>query len=70
MIGMLIYNSDCKEIYIEHIDDMEEFVKELESEMGEPIRNRDHLPHYTFVCWLCYEELAFRIARELFPDEF
>lgn len=70
MIGTLIYNSDCKEIYIEHIDDMEEFVEELEDEMGCPVRNRTGAPHYTFVCWLCYEELAFRIARELFPDEF
>ena len=70
MIGMLIYNSDCKEIYIEHIDDMEEFVEEFEDEIGCPIKNEDHIPRYTYVCWLCYEELAFRIVRELFPDEF
>lgn len=61
MIGMLIYNSDCKKIYIENIDDMEDTKAALEDEMGEPIRNTDKLPHYTFLCWLCYEELAHQI---------
>ena len=70
MIGMLIYNDNCKQIYIKHIDDMEEFIEDFEEELGCPVKNENHLPHYTFVCWLCYEELAYRIARELFPDRF
>lgn len=70
MIGMLIYNYDCKRIYIEHLDDMEEFKNELEDELGEGIRNKDGIHHYTFMCWLCYEELGFRVARVLFPNEF
>lgn len=69
-VGMLIYNSDCKRIYIEHIDDMEDFKEELEDELGDRIHNKRELPHYTFVCWLCYEELAYRVAGILFPDEF
>lgn len=68
MVGFLIYNSDCKRIYIEHIDDMEEWKNLMEDEMG-AIQNEQHLPHYTFMCWLCYEELAFSIARALYPDE-
>lgn len=68
MIGMLIYNHDCKQIYIEHMDDMEEYKEELEEGLGEPIANRHHVPHYTFLCWLCYEELGFQIARTLYPD--
>lgn len=68
MIGMLIYNSDCKSLYIQHIDSLEAYKEELESEMGEPIQNTRHLPHYTFVCWLCYEELGHNIGRVLFPD--
>lgn len=70
MIGMLIYNDDCKKIYIDNIDDMEAFIEEFEDEIGEPVKNRDRLSHYTFVCWVCYEELAYSIARTLFPDIF
>ena len=69
MIGMLVYNADCKRIYIEHIDDMEEYKSSLEDDMG-AIKNNEHLPHYTFMCWLCYEELGYNIARELFPNKF
>ena len=70
MIGMFIYHDDCKRFYIKHIDAMEDFVMELEDEFGEPVKNRDRQPRYTFVCWLCYEEFAYRIARELFPNNF
>lgn len=70
MIGMFIYHSDCKKFYVDHIDSMEEFVEDMEEALGEPIRNRDKQPHYTFVCWLCYEELASRIARVLYPENF
>lgn len=69
-VGMLIYNNDCKKIYVEHIDDMELIKEYLEDEMGEPVRNKEKLPHYTFMCWLCYEELGHNIARNLFPDFF
>lgn len=66
MIGMLIYNYDCKRIYIEHIDDMEDYVEQMREEFG-CIKNEDNLPHYTFVCWVCYEEFALQIGRTLFP---
>lgn len=68
MIGMFIYNSDCKEFYIEHIDDMENFKSELEDELGEPIKNRDEQLHYTFMCWLCYEEFARYLSDTLFDN--
>lgn len=70
MIGMFVYNSDCKAFYVEHIDDMEGFKEDFEDELGMPITNKEGLPHYTFMCWLCYEELAHRIAQELWPDKF
>ena len=69
MIGIFIYNTDCKKFYIDHIDSMEDFVEELEDELGSPIKNDAKLPHYTFICWVCYEELAFRIANELWDGE-
>lgn len=64
-----IYNSDCKRIYIEHIDDMEDYVEQIYEEFGY-IENENHLPHYTFICWVCYEEFAFQIGRALFPETF
>lgn len=69
IVGMFIYNSDCKDFYVEHIDSMEDFKDDLEEELGEPIRNKDQR-HYTFMCWLCYEELARKVAGELWPYEF
>ena len=70
IIGSLIYNSDCKKIYIDNIDSMEDFILDKEEELGEPIQNRNKLPRYVFVCWFCFEEMCYEIARELFPDEF
>lgn len=70
MIGMFVYHSDCKRFYINHIDDLEAFVEDFEEELGERIPNEDHQPHYTFVCWLCYEELAHNIASTLYPETF
>lgn len=70
MIGMFVYNSDCKRFYIQHIDDLEAFVEDFEEEIGEPVRNDKHLPHYVFICWFCYEELAYNVARTLYPESF
>lgn len=69
MIGMFIYNDNCKRFYIDHIDSMENFVEEFEDELGCPIKNENGLPHYTHICWVCYEELGFRLANELWDGE-
>lgn len=69
MIGMLIYNSDCKRIYIEHIDDMEEYAEQIYGELGY-VENKNHLPHYILICWMCYEEFGYQIGRNLFPETF
>lgn len=66
MIGKFIYHSDCKEFYINHLDDLEDIRKELEDSLGEPIENRYESPHYTFMCWLCFEEYCFDIYRNSF----
>lgn len=69
LVGLLIYNYDCKRIYIEHIDDMEEYVEQIYSEAGY-IENKAHLPHYVYICWICYEELGYQIGRALYPETF
>lgn len=66
MIGEFIYHADCKAFYIEHLDDLENIKSDLEDSLGEPIANRFNLPHYTFMCWLCFEEYCFDIYRSTF----
>lgn len=68
MIGDFIYHSDCKEFYIKHIDDLEEMREDLEEMIGERIDNRHSAPHYTFICWLCFEEYCFDLYREIFEN--
>lgn len=70
MIGILIYNSDCLALYGKYANDMEEFREELEDEIGSPIERDRNIRHYVWICWLCYEELAYKIARYLLEDEF
>lgn len=70
LIGMLIYNTDCLKIYSKYANDMEEFKETMEDELGTPIHNKSGVPHATFMCWFCYEELGFQIARNLFTDKF
>lgn len=70
MVPAFIYNDDCKQFYIDHIDDLEDYLLDLENSLGEPIQNKQRLPHYTFVCWIVYEELVYHIAHILWPDEF
>lgn len=65
MVGMLIYNDQAKKIYVEYIDSFEDFILELEGEIGEPLRNKEGLPHYTWATWLTYEELAYRMVSYL-----
>ncbi|MFG4003363.1 DUF7222 domain-containing protein [Flavobacterium aquidurense] len=66
MIGEFIYHTDCKKFYIEHLDDLENIRYELEDSLGEPVKNCHRMPHYTFLCWLCFEEYCFDIYRSTF----
>lgn len=66
MISEFIYHVDCKKFYIEHLEDLENIREELEDSIGEAVKNRHRLPHYTFMCWLCFEEYCFDIYRSSF----
>jgi hypothetical protein len=69
MISEFIYNYDCKEFYINHIEDMEEMKEDLEDMFGMPIENRHKLPHYTFICHLCFEEYVNDIYNRLTDED-
>lgn len=66
MISEFIYHADCKKFYIQHLDDLENIREEIEDSLGEPVKNTHRLPHYTFMCWLCFEEYCFDIYRNSF----
>ncbi|WP_281631506.1 DUF7222 domain-containing protein [Flavobacterium luteolum] len=66
MVSEFIYHADCKRFYIAHLDDLENIREEIEDSLGEAVKNRHRLPHYTFMCWLCFEEYCFDIYRTVF----
>lgn len=68
MISDFIYHADCKTFYIAHIDDLEEFKEEYEEQIGINIENRQKLPHYTFMCWLTFDEYCYNIYTNLFEN--
>jgi len=68
IIGEFIYNSDCKDFYINHIDDLEEMREDLEEQLGESIQNRNRLPHYVFMVWLCFEEYCHNLYSNIFES--
>lgn len=70
MTGMFIYDSDCLAFYGKHANSLENFKENLEEEMGTEIHNTSDVYHYTWICWLCYEELGHQIAQYLWPDKF
>ena len=67
MISDFIYHADCKNFYIAHLDDLEEFKSELVDNIG-AIENRQNLPHYTFICWLAFEEYCYNLYTNLFEN--
>ncbi|MEO6175357.1 MAG: hypothetical protein ABIP27_09430 [Flavobacterium circumlabens] len=66
MIGEFIYHNDCKVFYIKHLEDLENIKNDLEDSYAEPIANRYKSPHYTFMCWLCFEEYCYNIYSNVF----
>lgn len=65
MISNFVYHHDCKEFYIRHIEDLEEFKTELEYQIGH-IENRHKIVNYTFVVWLCFEEYCYNLYNNIF----
>jgi hypothetical protein len=63
MVSGLIYYTDTKAFYIEHIDEIDELREEMENETGEPLKIG--MPSYNWLAWFGYEETARKIANEL-----
>lgn len=66
IISEFIYNSDTKEFYINHLDDLESFLDDLEDGIGETIENKHELPRYTFLVWLAFEEFCNNLYNNIY----
>lgn len=64
MVGEFVYTDDCKEFYLKHMDDLEDYKSDLENDLGESITD-DDLTHAELVTWLVVEEVARRVSDEL-----
>lgn len=56
ILSDFVYYSDTKEFYTKHIDDIEDFIYDLEDDLGESI-TLDH-PRYNSAVWLVTERCA------------
>lgn len=64
MMGEFVYTQDCKEFYVKHMDDLEDYKRDIENDLGESITD-DDLTHPELVTWLVVEEVARRVSDEL-----
>ena len=56
ILSDFVYYSDTKEFYTKHIDDIEDFIYDLEDDLGDSI-SLDH-PRYNSAVWLVAEQCA------------
>lgn len=68
MISSLIFNDDCLQLYGKYADSLEGYKEDIEANLGCTLQEK--AIHYVWICWLCYEELAYHIASMLWPDKF
>lgn len=64
---MFMLADKCYEFYIHHIDEIEDFKATLKKTKW---RKEDNISYCQFICNLCYRNLAHKIAKSLWPDEF
>lgn len=64
MVSGLIYYNDTKKFYIEHMEDIEEILQDLQEQGCEPFAGVKY-PLYNWLAWLGYEETARKVADKL-----
>lgn len=66
LVGGLVYYNDTRKIYINNMESIDEYIAELESEMGVSILDTSKQPRFNYAVWATYEEFANRIYNALF----
>ena len=72
MIGELVTNPSCKNVFIKHIEDFSDWFADCEkvSFYGDIIRRENiSIPLYTFIVWESFQELASEVSDTFFEDE-
>ena len=67
LIGALIYYSDTKDFYTRHMDDIEDYIVNLEDEFGDRISL--DFPRYNSAVWLVVEESG-HLIEDIMPEKF
>lgn len=65
IISEFIYTSDCKDFYIEHIEDIETYMEDYERDNGIPLVNVTWQPRYVFACWFCFENFCYNLQSNI-----
>ena len=69
MIGEFIYNSDCKDFYIKYMCDLDDYIENIEEEIGCRIYNKSNgIARYVLVCWVAFEEFCRILQYYLFEN--
>ncbi len=68
MVGGLIYYNDVRKIYVDNMDSIDQYLADLENELGCPVLKSDDQPRFNYAVWAVYEEYAYRIWWILFED--
>lgn len=61
MIGGLIYYNDTKEVYQNHMEDIEDMVSEYEEDLGQKINFSGY--RFNDAVWFAFEEFSYRISE-------
>ena len=57
----VIYDHDCKKIFLKNYDEITERIKEIEEENGCKLDDKNALPLHTFYVWVFYEDIFSRL---------
>jgi len=68
LVGGLVYYDDTRKIYINNMNSIDEYIAELESEMGVSVLGTDKQPRFNYAVWATYEEFARSIYSALFEN--
>lgn len=68
LVGGLIYYNETRKIYINNMESIDEYIAELESEIGTSILDASKQPRFNYAVWATYEEFAYRIYSALFEN--
>lgn len=62
VVSMFIYNSDCREFYLENVLDMDEWIANLDYDQRPSLES----PRFVSLCWFAYETISADLQDRLY----